>query len=196
MLKPGVRVFFVRHGETDWNAEGRMQGQQDVPLNALGREQARAVAGKLRGAAPDITDLAYIASPMVRARETMEILRRELALEPTRYLTDERLKELTFGDWEGLTWKEVRKAHPAAAAARQADKWGYVPPNGESYAMLAERIAGWLPSISRDSVVIAHGGVARAMLNLVAAVPPERAPLVDIWQGRLILFQNGAYRWH
>ena len=78
---------------------------------------------------------------MTRTRETMEILRETLGLHPESYKLDERLVELTFGIWEGMTWKEVRKAEPQLAALREQDKWHYAPPGGgESYAMLVERI--------------------------------------------------------
>lgn len=195
MLRDGVRLFVVRHGETDWNAQGRMQGQQDIPLNAVGEDQARAVGQRLIQLAPDVASLRFIASPMLRTRQTMDILRATLGLSVGGYALDERLKELTFGEWEGLTWKEVRKVDPERAALRMADKWAYVPPGGESYAMLADRVALWLSEQESDAVVVAHGGTARVMLYLIAGVPPERAPLIDIWQGRVMSFQRGAYRW-
>ena len=106
---PG-RLFLVRHGETDWNREGRLQGSQDIPLNALGRMQAAEVADRLRALKPEFATSAYVASPMHRARETMTILRNELALPPEDYRVDEQLKELTFGEWEGFTWRDIRKA--------------------------------------------------------------------------------------
>lgn len=196
MLPAGTTLYFVRHGETDWNAEGRLQGQQDIALNNVGRRQAKDVAHRLRDLAIDASSVDFIASPMNRTRETMEILRREMGLDPSAYRIDDDLKELTFGIWEGRTWKEVKKAEPEAAAARKADKWGFVPPGGgESYAMLTQRIARWLPRVKGDSVVVAHGGVARALLHLLAGIAPIEAPVVDIWQGRVLLFRAGTYAW-
>ena len=106
------RLIFLRHGETAYNAENRLQGQRDIPLNARGREQARSVGRTLAARiGAEIEQLeaagAFIASPLVRARQTMEIARQAMGLPPGAYRLDAALKELSFGDWEGLTWPEV-----------------------------------------------------------------------------------------
>jgi len=189
-------IYFIRHGETDWNLEGRLQGQKDIPLNDVGRVQAEEAARRLQTLAPHVEDLAYIASPMTRTRETMEILRETLGLHPESYKLDERLVELTFGAWEGLTWKEVRKAEPALAALREQDKWHYAPPGGgESYAMLVDRIRPFLDDITRDTVVVAHGGVARAFLSICCGVSSRQAASLDIWQGRVLVIEGRNHRW-
>lgn len=194
MLLPH-RLFLVRHGETDWNREGRLQGGQDIPLNALGREQAVEAAGRLRDLVEGYDGLDFIGSPMERARETMEILRHQLGLPAKEYRTDERLKELTFGDWEGFTWREIRKSARDLANMRERDKWGFVPPGGESYRMLAERIRPVLAELTRETVIVSHGGVARAVLALVGAVSPGEAALVDIWQGKILTVTGGKVAW-
>ncbi len=190
-----MRLYFIRHGETDWNLEGRLQGQRDIPLNDLGRVQAEEAGRRLQGLVAQPEDLDYVASPMSRTRETMEILRAAIGLHPTAYRIDERLREITFGAWEGLTWKQVRKAHPDAAQARERDKWGYVPPAGESYAMLAERVRPIVGDLTRDTVIVAHGGVARAFLANLCGVARQDAPRVDIWQGKVLVFEGRGYRW-
>ena len=194
------RILFVRHGETDYNATGRLQGQRDVPLNARGRAQASAVGRALRMAMPDaIAALeaaeAFIASPLGRTRQTMELARAALGLPPTRYALEPALKELTFGEWEGLTWPQVWKRDPAGARAREGDKWRFAPPDGESYAMLAERLLPWLETRDADCFVVSHGGVARALMSLIAGVNPSAAENADIWQGRAILFEGGGLKW-
>jgi probable phosphoglycerate mutase len=189
-------LYFIRHGETDWNAQARLQGQRDVPLNDVGRGQADEVGLRLRTLVPDVGRLPFLASPMSRTRETMERLRRAIGLPPHDYQTDDRLREITFGRWEGLTWKEVRARDPGSARAREADKWGFVPPDGESYAMLTDRIAPWLAEQSGEKVVVAHGGVARVLIHLMAGEGPKSAPSVDIWQGKVLVLRDGAYSWH
>jgi broad specificity phosphatase PhoE len=188
-------IYFVRHGETDWNAEGRLQGQQDIPLNARGRVQAEEAGARLRGIVLDYAGLDYVASPMHRTRETMERLREAIFLDPKDYRLDERLVELTFGGWEGLTWKDVRKAEPQSAAARERDKWNYVPPNGESYAMLTDRVRPVLEGIARDTVVVGHGGVARAFLALACGVHARQVVSMDIWQGRVLVIEGRNHYW-
>lgn len=200
--KPGMvpitlphRLILVRHGETDWNREGRLQGGQDIPLNPLGREQAAEAAGRLKALEPGFAGLDYICSPMQRARETMDILRRELAMQAGEYRIDDRLKELTFGSWEGFTWRDIRKAEREQAGLRERDKWGFVPPGGESYRMLAERVRPVLEGLARETVIVSHGGVARAVLALVGAVSPQKASMVEIWQGKLLVVQGDKADW-
>lgn len=195
---PG-RLFLVRHGETDWNREGRLQGGKDIPLNALGRMQAEEAARRLKALTPYYATIDYLCSPMARARETMTILRRELDLPPEEFRIDERLRELTFGDWEGFTWREIRKSGNASererAQARERDKWGFVPPGGESYRMLAERIRPVLEGLAPDTVMVSHGGVARAVLALIGAVGTADAARIEIWQGKILVVEDGKASW-
>src|SRR5579872_1470078 len=104
---PQPVLYFVRHGETDFNAAQRLQGQYETSLNARGREQAQMCCGVLTGlfARDGIAagKMAYVSSPLNRARETMEIVRRGLKLDPQAYATDNRLMEISYGAWEGLT---------------------------------------------------------------------------------------------
>ncbi len=188
-------IYFVRHGETDWNAEGRLQGQRDIPLNDLGRVQAHEAGEKLRAQVPLIEDCDFIASPLLRTRETMEIARTAMGLHPTYYRTDERLKELTFGAWEGFTWPEILRKAPNAAHGRERDKWNFVPPDGESYAMLAERIRPVVAELRRDTVMVSHGGVARVLIAMLGGVAIELAPNHDIWQGKVLVFGRGEWGW-
>jgi probable phosphoglycerate mutase len=198
-MREGLKntLYLVRHGETDWNAEGRLQGQRDVPLNALGLVQADEAGRRLAALAPDLAALDWVVSPLSRARVTAERARAAAGLEPTRYRTDARLKELSFGQWEGLTWRELRLRDPRAAAARTRDKWGYVPPGGESYAMLTQRVAPVLAELTgdADAVLVSHGGVARAIIAQLKLVPREQAPSIDIWQGRVLVVDGSGYRW-
>ncbi len=189
-------IYFVRHGETDWNAERRLQGQHDIPLNALGRRQATQCGAILRdllardGHGAERFD--FVASPLGRARETMERLRAELGLDPGGYRTDARLMEMSFGRWEGFTFPELQAREADALAAREADKWGFVLPGGESYAQLMVRVGGWYDGVVRDTVVAAHGGVFRALLAHVGLEPKETASLGDVGQGCVYVFRDGA----
>ncbi len=190
-----ARLLFVRHGETDWNKEGRLQGQRDIPLNAVGRGQAETAGRTLTGLAPDFARLDYVASPLARTRETMERMRRAMGLDADAYRLDDRLKEITFGDWEGLTWREVRARDAAGAARREAGKWDFVPPGGESYAMLLDRVRPVVEAIDRETVMVSHGGVARALLALLCNVSTRQAAGLDIWQGRVLVIEPGRFAW-
>ena len=194
------RLFFVRHGETAYNSENRLQGQRDIPLNARGRDQATAIGKTLRVRLGEEIDRleaagAFVASPLKRARETMELARAAMGLAAKGYRLDPVLMELSFGGWEGLTWAEVRARDPNGVKARRADKWRFAPPGGESYAMLAGRLKPWLASLAGDAFIVSHGGVARAFMTLIAGAPPEIAAEAPIAQGRAIVFDKGRYEW-
>ena len=191
------RLIFIRHGETSWNAEGRLQGQHDTPLNGRGRDQAANAGREARKyiAREGLSDLRYVASPLSRTRDTMEIARGAMGLDPKAYDQDDRLMELSFGRWEGLLWPEVKAMDPWAAKAREGDKWLFQPPGGESYAMLADRLRPWLATVAGDTVIVSHGGVARVLMAMIGGVSTTEAPMADIHQGRVLIFQNGVRRW-
>ena len=180
-------LYYVRHGLTDWNIAGRLQGHRDIPLNQTGRAQA-ARCGEIlrdllaRGAGP-VSHFDYVSSPLARARETMEIVRATLGLAPTGYGIEPRLTEISFGEWEGLTYAEVMVQDPDIVAKREADKWEFRPPGGENYRQLALRVGAWYATLVRDTVVCAHGGTGRALVALLGIAPPEEAVHQEIDQG-------------
>jgi len=196
MLRSGVRLYYVRHGETDWNRDQRYQGQRDIPLNATGRSQAvrngRALAETL---GKDAAAIDYVASPLLRARETMALMRAELGLPPRGYRTDDRLREIHYGYWEGELWNELPAKDPQGFAAREADKWGWRPTGGESYRDLSERVAGWLREIERDAVVAAHGGVMRVIRGLILKLQPAEIFRLDVPQDKVLMVEAGHTKW-
>jgi probable phosphoglycerate mutase len=196
MLRPDVTLFYVRHGETDWNLARRYQGQQDIPLNATGRMQAasngRALLAALGARA---MSLDFVASPLGRARETMEILRREMGLEPAGYRIDERLREIAYGHWEGRLWDGLPVTDPAGFASREADKWGWRPDGGESYRDLSARVCAWLGQVERDAVVAAHGGVMRVLRGAIMGLQPAEMFALDVPQDKVLVVRAGSTGW-
>ena len=196
MLNKDVTLYFIRHGETDWNAIGRYQGQRDIPLNAKGRGQAarngEVLGGVLQGNAARFD---FVASPLVRTRQTMQIGRQAMALDPLVFRTDDRLKEIDYGAWEGELWSELPVKDPEGFAARKLDTWGWQPPGGESYRMLSDRIAGWLGDVARDTVVVSHGGVSRVLRGLVLQLGPAEVPFLEVPQDKVLMIRNGATSW-
>jgi len=191
---PQPILYFVRHGETDWNRERRLQGQHDIPLNPLGRSQAQRCGVLLRDllaqGGRSIADYDYVSSPLGRARETMELMREAMGLEPGLYRTDARLMEMSFGRWEGFTYAELQTREAAALVERDLDKWGFVLPGGESYAQLEARVQVWYDGIERETVASAHGGVCRVLMAHLGLAQPEEASMGDIRQGVIYVF-NG-----
>src|SRR5262245_39925712 len=189
-------VYFARHGQTDWNAERRLQGQRNIPLNSLGRSQSVTCGGILRDLllrdGRDCGALDYVASPLGRARETMELIRTGLGLDPGTYRTDVRLMEMSFGRWEGYTFEELKLREAESLAARDLDRPRYVVPGGESYRQLAARVRAWYDGIERDTVVAAHGGVCRALMSELGVGANESGSTGDIGQGVIYVFAGGA----
>ena len=177
-------LCYIRHGETDWNTEARLQGQRDIPINANGRAQARQCGEILRDLmAREDGAFDFVSSPLGRARETMEIARAAIGLDPHAYRIDQRLTEISFGEWEGSTLEELRRASPDAVAARERDKWAFTPPSAESYATMSVRVRDWHHSLARNTVAVAHGGTLRGLIVQLGIHSAEEAPHLDIAQG-------------
>lgn len=182
-------LYVIRHGQTDWNAERRLQGQKDIDLNMIGREQARQNGvdlGKILAFENQPFD--FVASPLRRTRETMEIAREAMGVPPKDYRTDERLVEVSFGAWEGFTLKELKITEPERLAERKAGKWDFIPPgeDAESYEILSWRVGSWLTSVEQPTVCVSHGGVIRTLFRLIGDVAKEEAAEIPIHQDQIL----------
>ena len=191
---PPPTIYYIRHGETDWNVAGRLQGRHDVPLNARGRAQADHCGNILRDLfasnGHDPAEFDYVSSPLGRACETMELMRPPLGLPPDGYRLEQRLAEISFGEWEGFTIAQLHNRDAQRIAAREHDKWHFVPPGGESYETVSGRMREWYENLTRDTVAVAHGGTARALIAHLGIAKPAAAPLVNIAQGVVYVFEG------
>jgi glucosyl-3-phosphoglycerate phosphatase len=165
-----TRLFLWRHGNTDWNAGDRVQGQSDTPLNELGRQQAAAAAQRLAAMRPT----AIVSSDLRRAADTAAALADRTDL-PVRL--DARLRERHFGDWQGLTIAEIAQRYPAEYARWRAgdDDFGC---NAESLSDMAKRVGVALREAVDGApggtiVVATHGGAARHGVGELLGWPPE-----------------------
>ena len=179
------RFCLVRHGQTDWNLEGRYQGQSDVPLNQIGRAEAQSLARRLIGQ----SFAAIYTSDLKRARETAEIIAKVLHLPVT---PEPRLREINQGDWEGQ-FVEVIKAHYAELwRQRTIDPASFRPSGGESVAEVAERVHAAVRNIAhlyptRSVLIVSHGLALATIICRGRGIPvgkaydqiPENA--VPIW---------------
>ncbi len=182
-------IIFIRHGETDWNVEGRLQGHVDVPINAKGRDQARRNGRTLRsylrkiGRSPD--DFDWVSSPMARCTETMDLVLAELGCPDRPYRLSETLLEMSFGTMEGLTKDELKLRDRDMMRRRRDFKWSFVPTGGESYAQLFERIKAWYHTVDRDTVAVSHGGVSRVLRGCLQNTEPNDIPFLEVPQDRI-----------
>lgn len=154
-------IYLARHGETDYNAQRRFQGQGDVPLNARGLEQAH----ELARAAREVPFAALWASPIVRARQTAEIVAEAIGL-PPRF--DARFAEHAVGDWQDLLFDDVEREHPDLWAAWQAGGEDWRFPGGESLGEQQERVVDGLVAVTQShelpALIVCHRGVIRSAL--------------------------------
>jgi probable phosphoglycerate mutase len=192
-----VTTYIIRHGQTDWNVEYRLQGQRDIPLNDTGRLQAANNGVKLKHIAGDLSGYAFVSSPLQRARESMELIRTAAGLEADGYAIDERLKEISFGNWEGWTNAEIAATRPGKIEERYADKWDFVPPgqNAESYEILSWRVSSWLKDIDGPTVAVCHGGVIRCVFKLTGTLSKQAAADLDIPQDKILHYADGKLEW-
>ena len=192
-----VTHYIIRHGQTDWNAEWRLQGQKDIPLNDTGRQQARENGARLKTLMDSFDGYDFVASPLGRARETMELVRGAAGLDPLAYRIDDRLKEICFGDWEGYTGRELKALDRERHRERHEKKWDFLPPGdlAESYEILSWRVGSWLKSLNRPTVAVCHGGVIRCIFKLVGGVAREDAANLDIPQDRVLVYSDDRLEW-
>ncbi len=189
----GPLIYYVRHGQTDWNAELRFQGRIDIPLNDTGREQARGNGQRLASLLRKAEGFKFISSPLSRSRETMEIIRTEMGLEPNSYATDDRLIEMSYGDLEGTTQAEFKAKDWETYYARKADHWAFKPSNGESHSDVLERIKAWHSEldIGGKYLVTAHGAVGRVVRHLLAGIDVKEVCKTTFPQDKVFRFESG-----
>src|SRR5205823_1773556 len=149
------------------------------PLNAFGRVQAIQAGNILSELVArdghDVASLAFVASPLGRARATMELVRQILKLPAEAYAIDARLREIGYGKWEGATLPEMQAADPVFFARRMTEKWTLAPEGGETYAEVEFRVREWYDSLDTDTVAVAHGGTARALMVTLGFETPQSA---------------------
>ena len=189
-------IYYIRHGETEWNALGRLQGVQDIPLNEQGRRQSThagyVLGDLLKRDGQSASSIDFVASPLGRARQTMDLVRGVLKLPLSGYAIDDRLREIGYGEWEGSTLTEMAAKDPELFARRQVEKWTVAPPGGESYVAVQARMTDWYRALKADTVAVAHGGTARALMVALGFETPLSAADLGIEQGAVYLFRDSG----
>lgn len=189
----GATIYLVRHGETEWNRIRRYQGWSDSPLTDQGRAQAQAI-GRFLCTLPEAQSADLVASPIGRARHTAEIIRECLGRsEPLRF--DDRLRELSFGSWDGFMRADIAALMPGAFDEERRDEWYFATPDGETYEVFAGRVGAWLAEAqARDQplIVVTHGVVTRILRGLYAGLPRAAAMRLPVPQDRIFRLAHGT----
>lgn len=179
------RLILLRHGQTTYNATGRMQGQLDTELSEEGQQQARRAAeffARMKDS-PELSIARILSSDLSRARDTAEIIAAELGL-PVE--TDARLRETHLGEWQAQRSVDIDAQFPGSRAVWRHDAT-WAPPGGESRVQVAQRaypvIAELMDTFDewdfRAVLVVAHGGTISALTSYLLDVPVEQYPLLS-----------------
>ncbi|ARJ66289.1 fructose-2,6-bisphosphatase [Magnetospirillum sp. ME-1] len=187
-------IILVRHGETRWNREGRVQGHGDSPLTPKGAAQARAYGLRLRDVLGDRQRWRVVSSPLGRCVQTTGILCEVAGLDFRAITFDQRLREVHTGDWSGLPKSELAARHPGMMEAEGLGHWVFRCPGGESHQALSTRLAQWLGELQPGEklVVVSHGIAGRVLRGLYAGEDPDRAMRSDSPQDALFLMAKGC----
>ena len=184
-------VYYVRHGQTAWNAQRRFQGRRDISLNEQGVAQARRNGRALAEVLHDPGDFRFICSPLSRARKTMEVMREEMGLAPDGYEILNDLIEASYGDFEGWTVADIERDRPGDFNARKADPWHFQPTGGESMAMVQARIAQLIAGLPERCVIVGHGAVGRAFRRQMLRLSEAQASDFAFPQDKVFRFEGG-----
>jgi broad specificity phosphatase PhoE len=184
-------IYLVRHGETEWNVERRMQGRQESRLTARGERQAGAMAKLLAGlvAVDPVGSWRLVCSPLGRARQTAGFIAASLGLAVE---IDERLAEIAFGEWEGRLRDEVAPQYPGLFASPE---WLFSPPGGETYEGVRTRVVSFLedlpPEPDRRVIAVSHGVTGRVLRGVYTGLSRHDTLMQDVPQDAVYRLAGG-----
>ena len=184
-------ILLVRHGETEWNLERRIQGRFDSRLTERGVAQAHAI-GRLVQGLPETASAPIVSSPLLRARRTADIVREYLA--GPELVIDDRLREISAGSWDGLTFRDIEERCPGTFDGDGRWEWNFRAPGGETYDGFAARVAEWLSEAVNLPFIIAvtHGVVSRVLRGLYAGLPRQVALTLPVPQDKIFRLAGGV----
>ncbi len=177
-------VWILRHGQTEWNVAGKLQGQHDSPLTPVGIGQAKAQAKILKRVLPG--PVPVFASDAGRAQHTARI-----AAEGRSITTDAALAEIGIGDWQGQTVEQIKQMHPDLKHREDLHLWKFAAPGGESLYQMVARVDQFLEQVTEPSVIVTHGVTSRLLRCLILGLPPENLSQLPGGQGVVHHLRNG-----
>ncbi|RAK59014.1 histidine phosphatase family protein [Phenylobacterium hankyongense] len=183
-------IYLVRHGQTEFNRERRLQGHVDSPLTELGVRQARAVGRLLKELVRDPAGWRIVSSPLGRALRTAEIVAGIVGV--PRVETDKRLIELSWGAWDGRLRSDLEAAYPDAFGK---SGWAFHAPTGETYEAVCARMEDWLASLppepERRIIAVSHGVAGRVLRGVYGHLPPGETVGQDVPQDAVFRLIDG-----
>lgn len=187
---PAPEIFLVRHGQTAWNVEGRFQGALDSPLTETGIAQVEAIGRRLAGLLAHAPPIAMRVSPLGRTRQTGALLEGFHTYSETTF--DPRLREVTIGEWEGLTLEEMDAGWPSRFIGTTRDDWYFAAPGGEPYDAALARAREWIDEVREPIVAVSHGLFGRLIRGAYLGLPREEALGLPVPQDVIWHLSDGA----
>ncbi|MEB2298584.1 phosphoglycerate mutase family protein [Lysinibacillus xylanilyticus] len=177
-------IYILRHGETEFNTQGRYQGELDSPLTELGVRQVQQNALMLKSLIENPNEWKIVSSPLGRAMQSTEIICETIGYDLKNVEKDERLTEVAVGHWAGLTTKEIESSWPNLFHNTDVYNWYFNAPNGEAYDSVVNRLSDWLEDIQHVQKVIAisHGLTGRILRGIYADLKKEDALKLEVSQ--------------
>lgn len=190
-------LYLIRHGETEYNVQGRLQGSLDSPLTSQGIRQARAIGRSLRKLIEGPKAWTIESSPLMRALTTARIIGDELGL-TSPIVVEDRLREVSLGSWEGLTVEEIDERWPEAEIKKSIRRaWARHCLNGEAYETSSARLAGWLSEkAAGDRIVVTHGIAGSILRGLFAGLPRDQLLGLPVQQNMFFELHKRNIRAH
>lgn len=190
-MTDSTKIFLLRHGETLWNTERRLQGHKNSNLTETGREQALQNGLKLKCMMAEAPR--FISSPLGRCRETANIVANAIGFDLTKIEYDDRVKELSFGCWEGQQISDIQTKDSEKFKLRKANRWDIPAPGGESYAMVAERLEDWLSDVQGQNIIlVSHGCASRILRGIYSQIQKDLIYSLDESHDAIYLLENGT----
>jgi broad specificity phosphatase PhoE len=180
-------IYLIRHGETEWNVQGRFQGRLDSVLTNTGVKQAEAIGRRLAGL--DLSFDAFITSPLGRTRQTAAIIAGLARLPAVQW--DDRLAEVSLGSWDGLTDIDIDAQWPGLLDGSTQFDWFFRSPDGESYDAVFQRAECWLRERQGVTVAVSHGLISRLIRGAYSGLPKTEALSLPVPQDVIWRLSNG-----
>ncbi|MGJ8528196.1 histidine phosphatase family protein [Maritalea sp.] len=183
------RIIFMRHGETEWNLEGRTQGILNSPLTAKGKQQAEQLGLILKHELGTANGYDQFVSPLGRTLETADGIKRHFAFSPNE---DKRLMEINLGQIGGMTRYEVEMEYPEQVAGKKRYEWYFDAPGGETFDDVMDRSKSWLDSLTSPAIAVSHGQVGKLIRGIYCGLNKEQMLNLGEPQGVVHVLENRA----
>jgi len=177
-------IYLLRHGETEFNTQGRYQGELDSPLTEVGVQQVQQNAQMLKSLIGNPDKWKIVSSPLGRAMQSTEIICETIGYDVKKVEKDERLTEVAVGQWAGLTTKEIESSWPNLFQNTDVYNWYFNAPKGEAYDSVVSRLSAWLKDIQHvpNVIAISHGLTGRILRGIYADLKKEDALKLEVSQ--------------